>query len=124
MELAFTGMVDNPLSSIPMAERLAGLRAHRSRSRGPLQGYDTGEWGETENACRVLVSEGSILYSTVTPNGIDVEICHPPSRDGDVETYPRKQHLLVELGADSRLEAVDFSQDLLLATEVLDHQTW
>ena len=116
-------MVDGPGSIKTLEERCQELREHRLRVQRAKFVSDGHVWPIATTASRrqVLVCDGIVVHAEYRDGGYQVEIRHPPG-SSSVASEPRR--IRVPVNEQSRLEAVDLTQDLLVVSEVVDATAW
>ena len=122
IELAAAGMIDGPPGGSMLAERYKEVRAHRLRSQSSAFHSERHTWPAIDNFVQVLVCGGTVLYAVYKDGGHSIEIRSPPSAVPSA-SGSAVRHLSIQM-AQSRIEALDTSQDLLVISEVVSTVTW
>ena len=102
-------MVDSAQCDLPLADKLSKLREHRKRSRGLPALMTSDIWSSTSLQIQLMVCDGALVHCARKPDRYEIDI---RPADG---SHPR--HLVIQSENFIHLEAADFSQELLVASE-------
>ena len=113
VELAASGMIDEPSDRRSMSERLQMLQAHVSRSRRAAEAI-AAEARQIGPSTQLLVLGDTVVYCTRRKGRTEIEILTSPHVEGK-EALDR---IKLTLSYTAYVEAVDLSQDLLVISKI------